>query len=213
MGAEGAGERRIVGVAQRRADDPAAVVHLLVQALDVPGGIVRHDEHRLGVVADGSIDLHGIDPERSVAVDRDHLAVGHRQRRRDGERHADAEAAERAGIHVGPCLQAGAGEAQEIAAVGDRHIIGIGNGGDGIEDGARMDFAVGTRRRPVLGGRGGRALAVTAAQSFGPRLVETGLAVAGGLEHCGKRELRRGQQLRLAAAIVDELARRCRRCE
>ena len=68
--------RGVVGVAQGRADHPAAVVGLLVVALDVPGGVVGDDEHGLGAVPDRGVDLHGVDAEGAVAVDRDHLALG-----------------------------------------------------------------------------------------------------------------------------------------
>ena len=54
-----------------------------------------------GAVPDGGVDLHGVDAERAVAIDRDHLPVRDSERRRDREGHADAEAAESAGIHVG----------------------------------------------------------------------------------------------------------------
>ena len=46
------------------------------------------------------------------------------QGRGDGVGHADAEAAERAGVHVGLGGEADAGEAQEVAAVGDRDVVG-----------------------------------------------------------------------------------------
>jgi acyl-coenzyme A synthetase/AMP-(fatty) acid ligase len=68
-GAEGAGHGGIVGVTQRRADDAAPVVGLLVVALDVPGGIVGDNEHSLGAVAHGGVDFHGVDPEGAVSID------------------------------------------------------------------------------------------------------------------------------------------------
>ena len=51
-------------------------------------------------------------------------------------------------------------EAQEVAAVGDGDVVGIGDRGDGVEDRARMDLAVGAGRRPVLAPRRRDALAV-----------------------------------------------------
>jgi hypothetical protein len=63
-------------VQEGRAHDPAAVVGLLVVALDVPGRVVGHDEHGLGAVPDRRVDLHRVEPERAVAVDRDHLPPG-----------------------------------------------------------------------------------------------------------------------------------------
>src|SRR6266481_3290232 len=83
----------IIGVAQRGADHPPAVVRLLVIALDIPGRIVGDDEHRPGAVAHGRVDLHGIDPESAITVDGNNLPARERKRRRDRERHADAEAA------------------------------------------------------------------------------------------------------------------------
>ena len=46
------------------------------------------------------------------------------------------------------------------------------------------------------------------AQPLGPGPVDRGLAVARGLDHGRQRQGRRGQQLRVAAAVVDQLARR-----
>ena len=79
MGTEGARHRCIVGVLKRGADDAAAVIDLLVIALDVPGGIVGDNEHGLGAMPDGGVDLHGINAVGAVAVDGDDLLVRVRQ--------------------------------------------------------------------------------------------------------------------------------------
>ena len=49
---------------------------------------------------------------------------------------------------------------------------------------------------------------MASAQSVGPGLVQARFTVARGLDHGGERQRRRGQQFRLAASVVDQLARR-----
>ena len=60
-------------------------------------------------------------------------------------------------------------------------------------------------------GRGGarrrRALAMAPAQALGPAPIEPGRPVAGGLDDRGERQARGRQELRLAAPVVDQLAR------
>src|SRR5262249_48499529 len=93
-------------------------------------------------MTDGRVDFHGIDAEGAVAIDRDHLAPRQRERCRDGEWHANAEAAEGAGVHIGCRAQAGAGEAEQVAAVGDGDVIGLRQLGDHVENCAWMNLAV-----------------------------------------------------------------------
>ena len=66
-------------------------------------------------------------PKAPSPLTRDHLPVRAGERRRDGERHADAEAAEGAGVHVGRACEPDAGEAEKVAAVGDGDVVGIGH--------------------------------------------------------------------------------------
>ena len=71
-----------------------------------------------------------------------------------------------------------------------------------------MDLAVAADRRLVLARcAGGHPLAMAAAQSVGPGLVHVRFTIARRLDHGGERERRSGQQLRLAAPVVDQLAR------
>ena len=122
------------------------------------------------------------------------------------KRHADAETAEGAGVHIGRRLQAGAREAQQIAAVGDADIVRRRHRGDGVEDRARMHLAVGAGRGLFLARRLGHARAVALPHAVGPGLVERGLAVTGRVHHGGQRQVRRCQQFGLATAVVDQLA-------
>ncbi len=198
----------VVGVAQGRADHPAAVVRLLIVTLDVPGGVVGDDEHGPGAVPHRGVHLHRVDAEGAVAVDRDHLARREGERRRDAERHADAEAAERARIHVGARRrEADARKAQKVAAVGDRDVVGSGDLGDGIEDAARMDLAVRPERGRVAEARRG-ALQLAPTHRLGPAGIEVWFRVAHGLDDRVQRQCRRGQDLGRAPPIVDQLARR-----
>ena len=119
----------------------------------------------------------------------DHLAAGKGERRRDRERHADAQAAERAGVHVGARAQADPGEAQDVAAVGDADVVGRGHLGDRREDPARMDLAVGGGAADAAA-RAGVALAMAPAQALGPAPIDTGRPVAGGLDDRGERQAR-----------------------
>jgi hypothetical protein len=57
----------------------------LIQAFDIPGGIVGHNEYNLRPVPDGGVNFHGIDPKGAVTVNGNHLPVRHRQRRRNRE--------------------------------------------------------------------------------------------------------------------------------
>ena len=102
METEGARHHGVVGVLQRRPHDPPAVVHLLIEAFDIPGGVVGDDEDSLGVVALGRVDLHGIDAEGAVARDHHDLPSGAGQGGGDAVRNPDAQAAEGARIEVGP---------------------------------------------------------------------------------------------------------------
>ena len=169
VGTERSRHGGVVGVAERGPDDAPAVVELLVVALDVPGGVVGDDEDRLGPVPDRRVDFHGIDAESAVAIDRDDLAAGKSQRRRDGVRHADAETAERAGIHIGLRFEADAGEAQEIATVGDCDEILVGHLFDCIENRTRMDLAVFADSSSFAAPR--HALLVASPQTLGPLRV------------------------------------------
>jgi hypothetical protein len=97
-----------------------------------------------------------------------------------------------------------AGKAQEIAAIRDGDVIGIGHRADRVEDRAGMNFAVGADR--LRGSAGSRhALAVLAAQPVGPGGVDSGAAIAGGFHH-GPQRQGGGGHLRLATAVVDQLA-------
>ena len=102
---------------------------------------------------------------------------GKRERRRDRERHADAEAAEGAGVHVGARREPDAGEAQQIAAVGDGDVVGIGDRRRWrrrstrgwilpSSPSARLGCCAAPRCHP---------LAMASAQSVGPGLVEARL--------------------------------------
>ncbi len=52
----------LVRVAQDGAGDAPAIVHVLVMALDVPGGVVGDDEDSLRSMPDRRIDLHELMP-------------------------------------------------------------------------------------------------------------------------------------------------------
>ena len=70
-----------------------------------------------------------------------------------------------------------------------------------------MNFAVAAGRRLVFCGfRGRDAVAVTFAQAVGPGLVDAAFTIAGGCDHGFQCKMRRGEQLRLTAAIVDQFA-------
>ncbi len=107
---ERARHRRVVRPGERRSDHAPAVVHLLIEPLDVPCGVVRDDEHDLGAVALGRVDLHRVDAERAVAGDDDHLPIGMEQatlrcrtaRRRRGSRRFPSR--DRCAM-AGPCAQ------------------------------------------------------------------------------------------------------------
>ena len=103
-------------------------------------------------------------------------------------------------------LQAGAREAQEVAAIGDADVVRIGNRAMAskiargwILPSAPVAGAL-LGRRPLAPARDGSGA------GLGPGLVDCRLAVACGLDHRRKRELRRGEQFGLAAAIVDQFA-------
>src|SRR6516225_9997033 len=129
-------------MAQCGADDPPTIIHFLVETFDVPGGVVGNDEHAFRAMTNRGVDLHRIDTEGTVAVYRNNLTSWQRKRSCDGERHADAEAAEGARIHVSRRSKAGTGEAEQIAAVCNGYVVRLGESGNCIEDCARVDFAV-----------------------------------------------------------------------
>jgi hypothetical protein len=64
---------------------PLAVQRLLGHLDLPPGAVVPDDAHERDVLADGAVVLHGVEPERAVAIDDQHLLVGLRQLRGDGE--------------------------------------------------------------------------------------------------------------------------------
>src|SRR5690348_13211877 len=64
------------------------------------------------------------------------------ERRGDGVWGPDAEAAERAGVHVGAGFEADPGKAEKIAAVCDGDVVRFHLVAEGLEDRARIDAAV-----------------------------------------------------------------------
>ena len=104
--AECARHRGVVAPRQRGADHAAAVVDLLVVALDVPRRVVGDDDDHLRAMTRGGIDLHRIDAERAVAGDDDDLAIRIKQRRGYAVRRADAQTAECADLGSGAELRA-----------------------------------------------------------------------------------------------------------
>jgi len=194
MRPEGAGEARIVRVAQSGADDAAAIVHFLIQPLDIPGGIVGHDEDHFRAVPHGGVDFHGVDAERTIAIDRDDLTARHGECGCDREGDSDTKTAECARIHVRAGGQPGTGKAQQVAAIRDRDVILWRRGSDRIENGARVNFSVAAGRRPVFRGfRRGNSFTVTLAQAIGPGPVDSAFAIAGGCDHGFKYKMRRGE--------------------
>ena len=156
--------------------------------------------------ADSGVDFHSVDAECAVAINRNDLPVRHGKGCGDCERNANAKAAECARIHVRAGGQPGACEAQQVTAISDCDVVLRGRGGDGVKNHTRMNFAVAAGRRSVFGGLGGgNAVAIALAQAISPGLVDAAFAIAGGRDHRFKCKMRRGEQLRLAAPIVDQL--------
>src|SRR5580704_6321120 len=110
-------------MSKQRADHPTAIVCLLVETLNVPRGVVGYYHYNFCAVADRCINLHGVEPKGPVASDANHLSARISQRRRDGVGRSNAEAAESASVHIGASVEANAGEAEEVAAVGDGDVV------------------------------------------------------------------------------------------
>ena len=150
----------------------------------------------------GAIDLHGVDAERAIAAHHDHLPFGAQQPGGNAVGCADAEAAEGAGIEIGARrFQPQAGEAQDIAAVGDRDCIRFQHLAQCGEDAVGMHMAVvaGRRARKVLGVFG-RAANVLGAQGLRPLNVHrVALRQRGGER--GERERRVREQLDFSAPV------------
>ena len=155
-----------------------------------------------GAVPDGAVDLHGVDP----VAPSPNRSPGGRERLAPPPRYtdADAEAAEGAGIEIGRGLQPDPREAQQVAAIGDGDIVGIGHIADGVEDRRGMHLAVAAARRRRLAPFG-RELEMLAPQPLGPGPIRRGRLPR-------RRRRRRAQSPASpgsrAAAVVDQLARR-----
>ena len=91
----------------------------LIVHLDLPSAVVGDDDQHGRLVTYGRIDLDGIEAERTVPCRHDDRAIREGEARGNAVGHADANTPERTGIEHGRRVQPDAGEAQEIAAVGD----------------------------------------------------------------------------------------------
>src|SRR5215472_17818946 len=100
MKTEGARHRRVIAPGKRCPDDAPAVIHLLIEPLDIPRRVVGDDEDDFRAVTLRGIDLHRIDAERSVAAHHDHLLLRTQKARCDPVRRSDTETTESARIEV-----------------------------------------------------------------------------------------------------------------
>ena len=66
-----------------------------------PRGVVADDADDREPETNGGVELEAVEPERAVAVDDQHPLVRVGKLGGEGERHADAERAERTGVHPG----------------------------------------------------------------------------------------------------------------
>ena len=176
VSSEGPRHRGIVGMSEQRADHPTAIVCLLVEALDVPRRVVGYYHYVLCAVADRRVDLHRVESESAVARDAHHLPAGIGERGRDGVGRSNAKAAEGAGVHISARLEAYAGEAEEVAAVGDGDVVRPGLLTKSLKDGAWIDGAVRSCR--VAWSGFGVAVTMPLLQPFRPGPVDGRLAVA-----------------------------------
>jgi len=136
-------------------------------------------------VAHGRVDLHRIDTESAVAIDRDHLAIRRGEGSRNTKRHADTKTAKNAGIEIGAGTKADPGEAQQVTAIGDRDVGRINNGCDRLEDFLRMDFAILAKCRGGAATCGSLHLLFLEARC--PVFVECGSTIAGSGHQCIQR--------------------------
>ena len=142
MGAKCSRHCSIVGVAERSSYDAATIIFLLIVTFDIPRRVIRDDEDCLGPVTDRSVDFHRVDAERAIAGNGDDLAPRICQGRGNTVGRTHAQAAEGPGIQVGACGQPDASKTQQVAAIGNRNVIGIGNFGDRLKNFIRVDPSV-----------------------------------------------------------------------
>ena len=96
-----------------------AVGFLLVAHFNGPRAVVGNNHQHGRLVAHSSIDFHGVETERTIARRDDDGAVRAGKTRRNAERRAYSNAAQRARIKVGLRREPHAGKAQEVATIGD----------------------------------------------------------------------------------------------
>src|SRR5271168_5177285 len=166
MSSESARHRGIVRMGKQGAHHPPAIVRLLVETLDVPGGVVGHNDDDLRAVAYRRINLHGVDPKGTVACDAHHLSARIGERRSHSVRRSTAKASEGSSVHIGAGVEADTREAEEVAAIGDRDVVWIDLVMQGLKNGARIDGAV--RSCCVAWPRLGAAVAMPFLQPFRP---------------------------------------------
>jgi hypothetical protein len=145
-------------------------------------------------------------PNAPSTGDHDDLPVRKVERCRDAIRHTNAQAAERAGIHVRPRIQTHPGKTEDVATVGDRDRVLAQHFAERREDPVRVHVAVlaglgaGEARRVLR-----RAPLVLGTQRGRPAGVERGRRPA---ERRGQRVQRsgnRGEDFHFAAAVVAQL--------
>src|SRR5262249_19439725 len=171
------------------------IILLLVVAFDVPCRIVGDDEDRLGAVTYRRVDLHRVDPEGAISRYSDDLSSGKGQSCRNRVGYADAKAAKGASIHVGASRQPDPSETQDVATIGDRDVVKIGDLCDCIKDPSWMHLPVRLESR-LLAFAGLRSLALAPSHRVSPVLVQFGGTVAGSLHHRIERQLGSRQKLR-----------------
>ena len=180
---------------------------LLIIDFHLPAGVVSHCKDDLRIVPHRRVELHRIEAERAVAGRDEHVALRRQQARRNAIGHADADAAERAGVEDGlDAAEANAGKREEIAAVDDQHRVGREVLLQGGEHAVGMHLAVLAGRRG--GERGlefGGALDMLRPVAADPFCIDAGFAVAGEIGHRLQRFRWRRQNFDCAAPVVAQL--------